>query len=99
MASRRILLAATLLVACLPATAGATIAFVNTNSASTTTTTLTITKPTSTASGQVMIAVVSGAGTTTISAPTGWTLIQDTISGSMRQLSYYKVAGASEPTT
>lgn len=80
-----------------PAAANAAIAVVNSANASTTTATLTITKPTNTASGQVMVAVVSGAGTTTISAPSGWTLIQDTTSGSMRQLSYYRVAGASEP--
>ena len=98
-AGRTILAAAAVLLGGLPAAAQATIAAVNAASASSTTATLTIAKPTSTASGQVMIAVVSGAGTTTISAPTGWVLIQDTISGSMRQLAYYKVAGASEPTS
>jgi len=96
---RLILAAAAVVLGGLPAAAHATIAFVNTASASSSTATLSIAKPTNTASGQVMVAFVSGAGTTAISAPAGWTLIQDTTSGSMRQLSYYKVAGSSEPTS
>lgn len=82
-----------------PAAARAAIAVVASSSASSTTATLSIAKPTNTVSGNVMIAVVSGAGTTTISAPSGWTPIQDTTSGSMRQLSYYRVAGSTEPAS
>jgi hypothetical protein len=81
------------------APAHAAIAVIASASASSTTATLTLTKPTNTASGQVMVATVSGAGTTTISAPAGWTLVQDTTSGALRQLLYVKVAAAGEPTS
>ena len=93
------LIAALAIAGAAAAPAQATIAFVAAASASSTTATLTISRPTGTVSGSVLLATVSGAGTTTISAPTGWTLVQDTISGSLRELTYVKVAGASEPTS
>ncbi|MCW2990734.1 MAG: hypothetical protein JWM73_1328, partial [Solirubrobacterales bacterium] len=78
--------------------AGAAITYVNQNSASTTTATLTITKPTSTTTSDVLVATVSGAGTNTITAPAGWTLLVSTASpgATMRTLTYFKVATASE---
>jgi hypothetical protein len=88
--------AAAALVSAAPA--GAAIAYVNANSASSTTATLTITKPTNTATADVLVATVAGAGTNTITAPAGWTLLVSTASpgATMRQLTYFKVATASE---
>jgi hypothetical protein len=91
-----------LLALALPATpAPAAISFVASNSASSTTASLAVTKPTGTTTGDVLLATVAGAGTTTISAPAGWTLVDDTTaSGSgMRMLTYVKVATATEGTT
>lgn len=84
-----------------PATAGATLAFVAASKASATATSLSITKPTGLASGEVELATVAGTGTATSTAPSGWTAIQDDLSGSstLRTTSYYHVAGSSEPTS
>ena len=81
--------------------AGAAITYVASNSASSTTATLTITKPSGTTTNDVLIATVSGAGTTAISAPAGWTQIASTTSpaSTMLTLTYFKVAGASEPSS
>ncbi|MFL5845105.1 MAG: hypothetical protein ACJ762_10460 [Solirubrobacteraceae bacterium] len=97
---RRALGGALAAAALAPGTAQAAIAYVNSNSASTTTATLTITKPTNTTTGDVLVATVSGAGTNTISAPAGWTLLTSTAStgSTMRMLSYVKTATSTEGT-
>lgn len=81
----------------LPAPARA-ITYVNQSSAASTTATLTIAKPTNTTTNDVMVATVSGAGTNVINAPSGWTLLASTASpgSTMRTLTYFKVATASE---
>ncbi len=61
--------------------------------------TLVISKPSSTASGDFLIAGIQYQGGTgeTITAPSGWTLIERTDNGTSFGLAtYYKVAGASE---
>lgn len=63
-------------------------------------TTLTVTKPTGVASGDVMVATVGASGTATLSPPAGWTQVADTTTGaSLRQISFYRVAGSSEPAS
>jgi hypothetical protein len=92
-------LVAGLLVLAAPAPqADAAITFVAQNSVASTTSSLAITKPAGTTTADVMIATVAGAGTTTISAPAGWTLLDDTTASGngMRVLTYFKIATASE---
>jgi hypothetical protein len=61
---------------------------------------LSIGAPTGIASGEVEIATISRQGSSTITPPSGWTQIIDTqIGTSLRQTSYWHVAGASEGTT
>lgn len=60
--------------------------------------TVVISVPGGTAEGNVMIAHVSSRGNPTITAPGGWTLIGNQVSGTVRTTSaYYRVAGATEP--
>lgn len=64
--------------------------------------TLTVSKPTGVAAGHVMIAQVTARGGTgtTITASSGWTLIQRDDSGTtLAQAAYYKVATSSEPAS
>lgn len=59
-----------------------------------------VNKPTNTASGDLMFAMLSGTSGYCNSVPSGWTLLaQETVSTSYRYELYYKVAGASEPST
>ncbi|MCA1844504.1 MAG: metallophosphoesterase [Actinobacteria bacterium] len=60
---------------------------------------VTLTRPSGTKAGDVMVASVVGSNTTkAFTAPTGWTLVNETpLVGSLRQAVYLKVAGASEP--
>lgn len=62
---------------------------------------LTLNKPSGTIEGDVMVAhVVVNSASTTITTPTGWTLLRrDNTSGSMASIIFYKVAGASEPSS
>ena len=66
---------------------------------------LALSRPATTASGDVLIASVYArlAGSSTITPPSGWTLIRrdSSTSGysSLTQALYYKVAGSSEPTS
>ncbi len=64
---------------------------------------ITITKPTNTAKGDVLIASIAvRPNTVTITAPTGWTLVnrQDNAGGSVNSLAVYsKVATATEPAS
>lgn len=65
--------------------------------------TITVSKPTGTISGDVMLASVAVVtNTSTVTAPTGWNLVQNTnqTSGNTSRLyTYYKVAGAAEPAS
>ena len=82
-----------------PASAHAAIAFVAATSAqnSSGATTLVISKPTGVVEGHVMIATVTAKETGTITAPSGWTVIKNLTQGTtLRQVTYYKVATASE---
>ncbi|MBS1884242.1 MAG: hypothetical protein JSS97_14950 [Actinobacteria bacterium] len=86
----------------LPSSALGAISFVAmaTSQNATGSTSLAISKPTGVAEGDVMIAAVTAAGTGTITAPSGWTAIKNvTVGTTMRQLTMYKVAVASEPTS
>ena len=63
---------------------------------------LAISRPTGTSAGDVLVAAVSvdGGSGTSISAPSGWTLIQRTNNSStIGVASYYRVAGAGEPAS
>lgn len=68
----------------------------------TTSGTLTIARPTSAVSGDVLIAGIGWVGnhlSTSPTAPAGWTLIRRDGDNALGQFSYYRVAGASEPTS
>lgn len=84
-------------------TAQAAIAFVGASSASTAiagATTLSLPAPASVASGNVEIATLSRQGVGTITPPSGWTQIVDTsVGSSLRQTSFWHIAGASEAAT
>jgi hypothetical protein len=84
-----------------PAPAPAAISFVAASKAENGTgaTSLSITKPTGVGEGQVLVAAVTVAGTGTVTAPGGWTAIGSLTQGSTIQLTYYKVASASEPSS
>src|SRR5579864_5942827 len=63
-------------------------------------TSFTIAAPTGVAAGEVEIATISRQGTATVTPPSGWTQIIDTTVGtSLRQTSYWHIAGTSEGTT
>lgn len=60
--------------------------------------TIVITKPSGTASGDLLFAAIASDDFNISSAPSGWTLIRNTLSSyANRLLTYYKVAGGSEP--
>jgi hypothetical protein len=62
-------------------------------------TTLVINKPTGVAQGDVMLATVTAAGTGAPTTPSGWTVVKSISGTALRQATYYKVAGASEPAS
>jgi hypothetical protein len=65
-------------------------------------TTLTIAKPAGTAAGDVLIAHIGVANSPSISDPAGWTPIpalRGTVNGDQQLVSWYRIAGASEPST
>jgi hypothetical protein len=86
-----------------PASALGAISFVAAGSAATSgggATSLAITKPTGVASGHVMVATVTATGSGALTAPSGWTVVKDTTQGTaIRQITYYKLAGGSEPAS
>jgi hypothetical protein len=89
-------------LALVPASAHAAIAFVAAESAQNAggATTLVITKPSGVLEGNVMIATVAAKETGTVTAPSGWTAILNlTQSTTLRQVTYSKVATASEPAS
>jgi peptidoglycan/xylan/chitin deacetylase (PgdA/CDA1 family) len=61
---------------------------------------ITLAKPSGTVNGDVLVAAIDIAGTTTVTAPGGWTLVRSTASGSsLTQATYLHVAGTSEPSS
>jgi hypothetical protein len=63
-------------------------------------TSITLNKPSGTASGDVLVAAIEISGTTTVTAPSGWTLVRSTTSGStLTQATYVHIAGSSEPSS
>ncbi len=83
-----------------PAQAGAAIAFVGSANGENGTgaTSLSIAKPTGVVEGSVMVATVTAAGTGAVTTPSGWTVVKSITQGTaLRQVTYYKVAAASEP--
>jgi hypothetical protein len=84
-----------------PGVAHAAIGFVAATSANNGagSTTLVIAKPTGVAQGDVMLATVTATSTTAPTAPSGWTVVKSISGTALRQATYYKVAGASEPAS
>ena len=60
---------------------------------------VTVSKPTGTLSGHVLVAQVTTANPTTITAPSGWTTLQSGAVGGLRYGVWVKVAGGSEPSS
>jgi hypothetical protein len=89
---------ALLLLASGPSRAHAAIAFVGSANGEngSGSSSLSIAKPTGVVEGGVMVATVTAAGTGSITAPSGWTVIKNVAGTALRQVTYYKVAGASE---
>jgi len=76
------------------------IAFRSANTAAASGTSITLTKPSGTVSGDVLVAAIDIAGTTTVTAPSGWTLVRSTTSGSsLTQATYVHAAGSTEPSS
>ena len=73
----------------------------STASTSGNTTSLTINRPASTAAGDLLLATIATDGNPTISAPAGWTQIdQGPAAGNAARLAvFYRIAGASEPAS
>jgi hypothetical protein len=85
-----------------PRAACAAITFVATSSADTGAgaSSLTLTPPTGIAAGDVLVATLAAAGTGTVTAPSGWTAIQNVTSGTvMRHATWFRVATSSEPAS
>lgn len=90
---------ATALVLVGAAPADAAITYVNRQVNSSTSSSLTLSRPNGTSTNDVLIATISGAGTANITAPSGWTLIDDrtTANAAMRTFVFFRVATAGEP--
>jgi hypothetical protein len=90
--------ALTLCLAIMPSPARAAIAFVGATQAEngSGSSSLSIAKPAGVVEGGVMVATVTAAGTGAVTAPSGWTAIKNLTGTALRQVTYYKVAGASE---
>jgi hypothetical protein len=82
-----------------PGAALGAISFVAASSANNGTgaTSLSVNKPAGVAQGDVMVATLTATGTGSITTPSGWTVVTDATQGTaLRQITYYKVGGASE---
>ena len=88
---------ASLYLVLIPAMAHAAIGFVG--AATGENGSLSIAKPAGVVEGGVMVATVTAAGTGSVTTPSGWTVIKTLTQGSLRQATYYKVAGSSEPAS
>jgi hypothetical protein len=61
--------------------------------------TLSIARPAGITSGDVLVASIAARGSAPISAPAGWVVVENRVSGTtLRTVAFLKVAGASEPT-
>lgn len=87
-------------VAAVPGRADAAVAFVGASSAANASgsSSEVINRPSGVTSGTVLVATITAAGTGAITPPSGWTQIADTTT-TLRQTSYYRVAGSSEPSS
>ena len=64
------------------------------------TTSISLNRPTGTVAGDVMLASLSVRGTSTVTAPAGWTLIRtDTFTASLRMHTYWRSATGSDPAS
>jgi hypothetical protein len=64
------------------------------------TTTVTVNRPTATAAGDLLVAAIAVRQTPTITPPSGWTLVRtDTITLTMRQAVYVRIATTAEPSS
>ncbi len=62
--------------------------------------TISLAKPAGVVAGDVLLASIDTRGSSTVSAPAGWTLVQMHINGtSLRKSTYVKAAGAAEPAS
>jgi hypothetical protein len=92
----------TLWLALAPASAYAAVGLVAAESAQNAAgaTTLVVTKPSGVVEGNVMVATVTVKETGAVTPPSGWTAILNLTQGTaLRQVTYYKVATASEPSS
>jgi hypothetical protein len=63
-------------------------------------TSLSIPRPTGTQPGDLMLATLAIRGNPMVTAPTGWTVVRSDVNGSsLRQVTYFRVAGNSEPAS
>ncbi len=63
-------------------------------------TTLVVPRPATFATGDLLLASIAIRGSSTISPPAGWTVIRNDLNGTnLRQVTWWKVATASEPAT
>jgi hypothetical protein len=63
-------------------------------------TSLVMTRPSGVKAKDVMLASVSWRGNRRVTAPSGWTLVRSDVTGTtLTESTYYRVAGASEPST
>lgn len=72
------------------------------SSAITTGTTLSVNRPQGVVAGDVLVATVGAAGTGPVTPPSGWTVIRSTPApdpGGVRQASFYRVVGSTEPAS
>ena len=61
---------------------------------------ITIPRPTGTQAGDLIVTIIDVRGAATVTPPAGWTLAQENTSGNaVRQVTYYRIASASEPAS
>lgn len=56
-------------------------------------------RPTGTMSGDLLVVVLDARGGVTVTPPSGWAVVRNTVSGGVRQVSMYRIAGATEPAS
>ena len=61
---------------------------------------ITIPRPTGAQTGDLVVTIIDVRGAATVTPPAGWTLAQENTSGNaVRQVTYYRIASASEPAS
>jgi hypothetical protein len=81
---------------------GGSVSARSSSSWATASTTLSVNRPAGVVAGDVLLATVGVAGTGQVSTPSGWTIVRSTGAqdpGGVRQVSFYRVAGSSEPAS